>query len=191
MRLLCCVIFAHTLVSFQVMCVYNTMCFDVADDPGNWHNFDYIIVPLCVLVGGIVVPFCMTLINQKNLVTLKWGAFVQFLSAVVLSIFSGICFGFWENYGTVRKSIINTLTLNYDEPYSSTNMRFTDEDLFYYKLQETGDPLQDATGLAEVLQEKMKWLFLLSGLGGCLFLAQFSFSMSYLCHVYYGPGGRI
>mmetsp|Transcript_7532 Transcript_7532/g.15692 ORF Transcript_7532/g.15692 Transcript_7532/m.15692 type:complete len:356 (+) Transcript_7532:164-1231(+) len=191
MRLLCCLIFAYSIVSFQVMCVYNTMCFDVADDPGNWHNFDYAVVPLCFLVGGIIVPFCMTLISQTNLTALKWGAFVQFVSAVVLSIFSGICYGIWDDYGTIRNSIVNNLNNNdYTAPYSSTNMRFSDSDVFYYALKETGNPTADAAELADTLQEKMKWMFLLTLAGGVLFLAQFSFSVSYLCHVYYGPGGR-
>ena len=124
MRLLSCLIFAHSLVSFQFMCVYHTMCFDVADDPGNWHNFDYCIVPMCVLVGFVIVPFMMTLINQSNLTILRWGAGVQFFSCVGLGILAGICFGHWENYGTIRTSIVRNLQQNnYAEDWSSSNMR--------------------------------------------------------------------
>ena len=80
----------------------------------------------------------------------------------------------------------NDYTLPYD---AATNPIFNADDIFYYQLQKTGDLDVDTQALADTLMEKMQWIFACNLIGGVLFLAQFSFSMSYLCHVYYGPQG--
>ncbi|GMH50314.1 hypothetical protein TL16_g00742 [Triparma laevis f. inornata] len=175
MRLLSSLIFAHVLVSFQVVCVFYTQCFDVADDPGNWHVWDNAAIPVMFIVGGMIIPFCLTLIEQKNLNMLKIGAAVQFLTSVTLSILCGLAYGLWDSENGLKGNIArNFEDNNYDEPYDATdNPIFSADDIFYYQLKKTGDILIDSHVLAVTLMEKMQWMFACNLIGGVLFLAQF------------------
>ena len=198
MRALILLIFGHTCASFQILCVYQNQCFDLPNDPSNWNTWDNSIVPVLIVVGCVMVPFSLSLIAETNLTMLKTGAFLQFVFAVVLSIFGGIAYGEWDQEMAIKNNIRKNLMENdYEAGYSDTNMRFPAEALFYYQLtvptpatdgEENSEIEEDTIDeLTKRLLDKMGAIFACSLIGGILFLALFSFSMSYLCHVYYGP----
>lgn len=191
MRALILLIFGHAVMSMQILCVYQTQCFDVADDPSNWRRWDDGIVPVCLLVAGGMVPFSLSLVNETNLTKLKIGAGLQFVFAVSLSILGGVAYGEWDSFNGIRGMIKDILNENdYTIPWEEdVNERFPDDAVFFYNLRKTNgvDQDEDVAELANRLVDKMGTLFALNLIGGVLFLALFAFSMSYLCHVYYGP----
>ncbi|GMI25471.1 hypothetical protein TrCOL_g3896 [Triparma columacea] len=190
MRALILLIFAHSILSIQILCVYQNQCFDVSDDPSNWRRWDNGIVPVCLLVALILTPWSLSLISETNLTMLKAGAGMQFVAAIVFNILGGVAYGEWDSLSGIQNLVKDILNQNdYTEPYGDGNRRFPDEAVFFYQLRASGglDQDEDIKELVQTLVDKMGTLFALNLIGGILFLALFAFSMSYLCHVYYGP----
>ncbi|GMI31860.1 hypothetical protein TeGR_g3607 [Tetraparma gracilis] len=218
MRGLACLSFGLVCISFEVLCVQDLACFDVSDDPGVLYMWDFLTVPIMLVVGCICVPWCLALVETDNLDVLRAGTGMQFLTAVILSITGGMAYGHADDLYGFQKIVRKIWENNGEEihngdPYSADNQVLPQEALFYYEMvvpgeggarapyelwladpdadlapnQATFEEMLDADPLAERLNTVM-WHYFAFGIGGgVLFLAQFSISMSYLCHVYYGP----
>ncbi|GMH69101.1 hypothetical protein TrRE_jg8390, partial [Triparma retinervis] len=145
MRALVLLIFAHSILSIQILCVYQHQCFDVSDDPSNWRRWDTGIVPVCLLVALVLTPWSLSLITETNLTWLKAGAGMQFVCAIVFNILGGIAYGEWDSLNGVNNLIKDILNNNdYTRDYADDNRRFPDEAIFYYKLRESGGLDQDS-----------------------------------------------
>ena len=90
MRGLACLSFGLVCISFEVLCVQDLACFDVSDDPGVLYMWDFLTVPIMLVVGCICVPWCLALVETDNLDVLRAGTGMQFLTAVILSITGGM-----------------------------------------------------------------------------------------------------
>jgi hypothetical protein len=210
MRALAMFSFAVVVVAFQVLCVFDLQCFDVMDNPASLLVWERMIVPVCLLVGGVVIPICLSLCETENLEKLRAGTAMQFVTSIVLSIFGGIAFGMADDEkGLVKRAADlfreNAEAYRQELPYSNEAQVFPPEALFYYNMKIEPQYTQflngelDWPGNSEVQDcvnfdewestlRSFTWHLFFFNIGtGILFLAQFSISMSYLCHVYYGP----
>ena len=161
------------------------------DNPSNWYMWDIAAVPFMFLLMFGMVPYILSLVREDDLYKLKKGAFVQLFATIVCGILGGMAYGEWDKdyYKNTRK---NLEQYDYNEPYNyPDNQILPQEAIFYYDIKQ--DPADDNKwNVDELEDEQHLHIFTMCGflLGAAvLFLTTFGFSLSYLCHIYYGPRG--
>jgi len=181
------------------------------------YMWDRYMVPVMLIVSCICVPWTLWLVEVDHLKTLKFGVGMQFLVSMGLCGCGGIAFGLADgDAGRVKfiRRIFDDSKAHMlgedgvrgvQNVYTSEDMVLPYEALFYYDMRiepQYSDYMAQVPGAISETNEIVDFdtwdataqtnawhLVFLCILGGVIHLAQFSVSMSYLCHVYYGPAG--
>ena len=117
MRGLAVLAFAIACCAFQVICVFDLQCFDVADDPAVHFVWDSLIVPVLLFLTCVVTPWCLSLVSTTDLDRLRWGAGTQFLTSVLLCVVAGIALGNASDGGKGARKALRENFRNYADAY--------------------------------------------------------------------------